>query len=246
MKTVGIVGFGSFGKFLAEKLSSHAKVRVYSHGGTESSWSASLLEVAQSDYVVLAIPLDGYEKILFQIKPLLLESTVVIDVCSVKVVATAVLKRLLPDQPRVVTHPMFGPESASIRVTGHTMVMCPSVSDQSAYAVVKEFVASLGITVIEMTPEEHDRQIATVQGLTFFIARALKDMKLNELQLSTPSFRRLLHLAELEQHHSDQLFQTVQLGNPYTMGVRQQFLAQATHIDDMLHKMVELSGGQAI
>jgi prephenate dehydrogenase len=73
--------------------------------------------------------------------------------------------------------------------------------------------------------------MAVVQGLTFFIARTLDDMKLREQQLSTPSFERLLHLAELEQHHSAELFRTIQQGNSYTQNVRRAFM-DAAHIID--------------
>lgn len=237
MKRVGIIGFGSFGKFLAEKLSSHAKVLVYSRSGVDSSWYAPLEEVAACDYVIIATPLDSYDMVLADLQPLLQKSTVLVDVCSVKSKPMAKIGEFFPEQRVVATHPMFGPESASVSLSGHTIIMCPDVSTPEDYEQIKQFAVSLGLEVKEMTCEQHDRGIATVQGLTFFIAHALETMKIHEETLHTPSFQRLLDLAELEQHHSAELFKTIQRGNPYTHEIRERFLKIAQDID---HKISEV------
>lgn len=234
MKTVGIIGFGSFGKFLAEKLSSYAKVYVYSSSGKASSWGASIEKVAACDFVIPAIPLESYEMVLTKLQPHIQPSTVVVDVCSVKVNPLEVIARFLPGQMVVATHPMFGPESASVSLEGHTMVMCPDASSSEPYAIIKKFVESLGLDVKEMTPEEHDQEIAVVQGLTFFVARTLVTMGIHDQKLHTPSFGRLLNLAELESHHSQGLFETIQLGNTFSSEVRERFIAIAEQIDNGL------------
>lgn len=234
MKRVGIIGFGSFGKFLAEKLSSHAKVLVYSHRGVNSSWYAPLEEVAACDFVVLATPLESYDEVLESIKPHMPGTSVLVDVCSVKTEPLAKIARHLPKQRVVATHPMFGPESASVSLKGHTIIMCPDVSTAEEYEFVKQFALSLELNVQEMTTEEHDRGIATVQGLTFFIAHTLEKMKIHEETLHTPSFQRLLDLAELEKHHSAELFKTIQKGNPYAADVRDRFLHIAESINESI------------
>ena len=236
MKRVGIIGFGSFGKFLAEKLSSHAKVLVYSHRGVNSSWYAPLDEVAGCDYVVLATPLESYDEVLASIKPHLSPTSVIVDVCSVKTEPLQKISKHMPDQKVVATHPMFGPESAGVSVKGHTIIMCPDVSTADEYDMIKNFAESVDLNVMEMSAEEHDRGIATVQGLTFFIAHTLEVMKIHEEKLHTPSFQRLLDLAELEKHHSAELFRTIQKGNPYTSEIRGRFLKAAEAIDNEIDK----------
>jgi prephenate dehydrogenase len=123
MKTVGIIGFGSFGRFLAEKLSSHAKVYVYSASGKANSWTASLEEIAACDFIVPAIPLESYESAFNELSGHISPESVIVDVCSVKVKPLQIIKRILPQQPTLATHPMFGPESASVSLAGHTIVM---------------------------------------------------------------------------------------------------------------------------
>lgn len=224
MTSVGIIGFGSFGKFLAEKLSPHVQVRVYSYSGKTSEWTAELGDVCAADYVLLAIPLDAYEQTLDEIKNKLRPDTVLVDVCSVKEQPVRLIKQILPNQPLVATHPLFGPESAADSLSGHTLVLCPDDSDTVALKVTERFANEQDLKVVHMTAAEHDKEMAVVQGLTFFIAHALKDLKLHEQKLSTPSFERLRRLAKLEAHHSEELFQTIQAGNIYTAEVRNRFM----------------------
>lgn len=222
MKTVGIVGGGSFGQLLAEKLDGKVEVLLSSRS-RQTRWSASLAEVAQADYLILAIPLTAYAAVLSELKSHLGSQTIIVDVCSVKVEPIELIRQILPDVKVVATHPLFGPESAAQSVQDHTVVLCPDVSDQEELAVIEVFVQSLGLKIVRMSAEEHDAQMAVVQGLTFFIARALKNTGIHQQKLETPSFRRLLHLAELEEHHSDDLFYTIQNGNPQTKAAREAF-----------------------
>lgn len=235
--TIGIIGAGSFGMFLAEKLAPFAEVKVYSRSGKGGRWNATLEATAQCDWLIPSIPLDAYDTSLAVFVSHVRPNTILVDVCSVKEVPMQHLERLFPDHRRVATHPLFGPESAGDSLVGHVVVLCKDFSDPSVYQTVKRFAEQLQLKVIEMTAAEHDREMAMVQGLTFFIARALKDMHLHKMQLETPSFKRLRHLADLEVHHSDELFKTIQRGNPQTAAVREIFLREA----EAIHRQLEQS-----
>lgn len=238
--TIGIIGFGSFGKFLAEKLSSHGVVKVYDRRERPTTWRASFEEVATCEYIVLSVPLEAYDETLERLAAVIPKSSILVDVCSVKERPVELIRRYLPGQPLVATHPLFGPESASVSLGGQTFVMCPEVSDPRPYAKIQQFAETLELRVVEMSIAEHDREMAVAQGLTFFIARTLDGMKLHEQQLSTPSFERLLYLAELEKHHSAELFRTIQQGNAHTKAVREAFLGAARALDDELLGLSEV------
>lgn len=224
MISVGIIGQGSFGRFVAEKLADYFEVKTYDSYNIDSKWATSFEEVARCKYVVLAVPLGSYQEVLNSLMPLVNEETVLIDVCSVKEKSVEIIKSILPEVQLVATHPMFGPESAAESLEGHDFILCPEVSVKSAYDKIKEFALKLKLNVVEISAEEHDKEIAVVQGLTFFVARALDQIGLHKQKLKTPSFGRLLHLAELEKHHSMELFKTIQQGNKYTKEVRENFL----------------------
>lgn len=231
MKTIGIIGFGSFGRFLAEKLDPFATVFVYSHSNKNNAWKQGLDIVAAADYVILAIPLEAYESLLRDIKDKLRPDTILVDVCSVKETPISIIQRVLPNQPLLATHPLFGPESAKDSLKGHVLVLCPEVSDLGALTEAEHFAAALELKTIRMNAQDHDKEMSIVQGLTFFIAHALKDMKLHSQTLSTPSFEKLLNLAQLEANHSKELFKTIQAGNIYTTDMRLRFIEICKELD---------------
>lgn len=234
MKTVGIIGFGSFGKFLAEKLDSFVEVRVFSASGKPNKWASSLEQVTATDFLILSIPLEAYKDTLNKIKKHLGTKTVIVDVCSVKQDPLQIIRSILPKQPTVSTHPLFGPESAGDSLIGHTLVLCPEDSDKQALETIESFALQIELKVINMSAEEHDEEMAVVQGLTFFVAHSLKDMNLHQQKLSTPSFEKLLQLASLEKHHSDELFNTIQTGNTKTKDIRQRFIKLAKSLDQKI------------
>jgi prephenate dehydrogenase len=225
MKSVGIIGYGSFGAFLVRKLSGKVGVKVHDpYADVPQGLSCSIEAISKCEYVVLAIPVSAYKETLNKIKLLITSETVLVDISSVKSVPVSLLKEFLPKQKRVIMHPLFGPQSAEESFDGHVVVMCPSESDKESYDSVREYVESLGLKVVEKTPEEHDKEMALAQGLTFFLARALLRSQVHDVELITPSFKKLLDLAELESHHSEDLFKTIQLNNPYTAEMRSQFI----------------------
>lgn len=134
----------------------------------------------------------------------------------------------------VATHPLFGPESAAKTLSGHTFVLCRDASNNAEATVIADFANKLGLNVVEQTTIEHDKEMATVHALTFFIAQGLVNNKIHDASLRTPSFQKLLSLAELERHHSEELFKTIQQGNPYASSVRAQFMQELQNIDTAL------------
>src|SRR5688500_9362812 len=128
MKSLGIIGYGHFGKFLAGKLNDHFDLKVYSHSGKDNPWSSSLEEVAQCDYLILSLPLAKHKEVCEQLKPPLNDDTVIVDVCSVKEESGLIIKKVLPDHRLLSTHPLFGPESAADSLKDHVIVLCPDLS----------------------------------------------------------------------------------------------------------------------
>ena len=235
MISVGIIGYGSFGSFLTRKLSGHVQLKVVDPSqDIPVKIKGSLEQVCKCDYVVLAVPISSYDSILTEIKSFLRADSVIVDISSVKMTPNLKLEELLPGCRKVVMHPLFGPQSAEESLSGHVVVMCPEVSDVGAYRAVKSITQNLGLKVIEKSAVEHDKEMALAQGLTFYLARALLRCGVHNIELQTPSFKKLLDLAELESHHSEDLFKTIQVGNPFTAEVRQKFIDVATELNSEL------------
>lgn len=230
---IGLFGYGSFGKLIAKHLSKHFPVLIYhpSAKPTEklppNCQATSMEAVASCTVLILGVNLNRLEALLKQIKPHLTPGALIIDVTSVKVLPVRLMQKHLPKTVQILaTHPLFGPQSApGDTLKGQKIIIHPVRVKN--LATIKKFLSNdLQLDVISMTPSEHDKKMALVHGLTFFLARGLLKMDLPKFGLDAPSYKKLLALAELETHHSRELFNTIEVGNPYAAAVRKKFIAQ--------------------
>lgn len=236
MNSVAILGCGSFGSFLAQKLSPLVKLKVYDQNPSKVplKWRSSLADCCEADFLILAVPLEAYEDLLGQLRPFWRKEAVLLDVCSVKQASIEAIQAFLPEAKLLATHPLFGPQSAQKSLEGQVWVICPEASDEAAAIQWETFLQDLKMQVIHKSAEDHDQEMAVLQGLTFFVARSLLNFGLHDLSLHTPSFKKLLALADMEAQHSLELFSTIQNGNPFTKGVRERFLEEAQRLNDTL------------
>ena len=103
--TIGIIGRGNFAQLLKKILKPYA--RSINLIGRDSSESERL-KVFTSDIVILSVTFDKYKDIIGELKKNLRPDSLLLDVCSVKVMPTKFLKKHLPDHKNLLlTHPLF-------------------------------------------------------------------------------------------------------------------------------------------
>lgn len=230
--TVSIIGLGSFGQFVVRLLSKHTQVSLIGYDTDlatntpdDISRVGSLEKAAQADIILLTIPLNTYETTLAELRTYLAAHTLLIDVCSVKVKPEQLIAQYLPDHQNILlTHPLFGPQSAVKSTAGHKLIITKS-SGHHTRQVISFFEEILELDVSFMASDEHDRVMAQVHALTFFVARGLRNMDLPEVPFMTPSYQQVLDLIKLDAAHSEELYNTIETGNPYAAEMRQEFMA---------------------
>jgi prephenate dehydrogenase len=203
--------------------------------------AGSLDDVAGCDVVLLAVPAAALPATLDALRPRLAARTVVMDVVSTKARATALLPELLPDHPNLLaTHPLFGPPSMRRMRSGQRLVVTFTRGER-AEAFLAWLHRRYGLEILEVDADDHDRAMAYMQALPFFIARALVSLQVDHLpnvahrdQLSLPSFEQLERIAEIEHLHTDDMFETCQQSNPYAQAARQQLIDALTRLHDDL------------
>ncbi len=229
--TVGIVGFGRFGELAARYLAVDFPVRVYDPTAAiqdVASIGAELvpLEAAsRCKVVVLAVPISCLQGVLDQVRPYLTPDSLVVDVCSVKEYPVRWMQELLPPSVAILaTHPMFGPDSAAESLQGRKIVLCPVRIAPPRFKAIHRYLIAKGLVVIETNPSEHDRQIAVSLALTHFIGRSLAGMGAKPQEIDTEGYKRLLHILDVVENDTWQLFEDMHRFNPYALEARRSFM----------------------
>jgi len=234
--TVGIVGLGAFGRLMARHLSRHVSLLAYDPSLPEGdvidgALAASLEAVARCRIVVLATPVNRLAAVVAAIAPHLRPGVLVADVGSVKVGPAAILRDGLPAHVEILgTHPLFGPQSARDGIRGHKIALCP-IRGRQWRRVAAFLRGTLGLDVIVTTPEAHDREAATVQGLTHLIAKVLVRMEPLPTRMTTASFDMLCRAVEMVRHDAPEVFLAIEQANPYAPDVRRRFFRLAAELD---------------
>lgn len=241
MKSLGIIGFGEFGRLAAAHLAgrfeigAHDPHRLAAEIEAAGARPLSLEEAARCDVVILAVPVQTMEEVIARIAPLVRPGATVIDVASVKTLPSQWLANHLPETVHAVpTHPLFGPQSvARDGLGGRQFVICPLRGEQ--HLKVAALGEDLGLRVRITSAEKHDREMAYVQGLTHLIGRALTAMQIPDEMLKTQTYQHLLDMTDLIGRDSFELFTAIQTLNPFAKPVTEEFVTRAAGLLAQVH-----------
>lgn len=188
--TIGIVGFGNFGQFLAERFvgAGHRVICTSRGDYTEKAaemgarYYASVDDFCEAhpDVVVLATSILSLQDILGKLPvQRLRRSTLFVDVLSVKVFPKNLLLESLPKEVDILcTHPMFGPDSGKGSWDGLNFMyervrIGASEERKRRVETFIDFFREQGCRMVEMTCEEHDRAAASTQFITHSVGRCV-------------------------------------------------------------------------
>lgn len=225
---LGLIGFGAFGQLAARHLAPRFDILAHDPAATDDLDGlvrlTDLAAAAACPVVVLAVPVEGLEATVAAIASHVAPDALVLDVGSVKIKPARIMAGGLPASVRVVgTHPLFGPQSGKDGIVGLRIAVCAVRDDRAAGRVAAFCRRTLGLRVFRVSPEDHDREAATVQGLTHLIARVLMAMEPLPTRMTTGSFERLMQAVELVRHDSPAVFRAIEQDNPFAAGVRKRF-----------------------
>lgn len=137
--------------------------------------------VREADLIVLATPVDTYERHLKEWASCLKGGAIVTDVGSVKGPLVEQAEAAMPHRVHFVgAHPIAGKEKTGVTAgtpqlfTGARCIITPTkTTDAEALARVRALWRETGSTVLEMDPYEHDKILGAVSHLPHVVAFAL-------------------------------------------------------------------------
>ncbi len=237
------MGFGRFGRMAYGYLQKSKELLVFDRDPQKLqglAQAATFANTVSAALIVLSVPTSEMAAVCKQMAPLLREGQIVVDTCSVKEKPIAEMLTHLPESVQLLgTHPLFGPDSGELGIEGLKIALCPVRIERAAYEWVCGCLKQLGLTLMETTPQEHDKQIARSQAIFHLIAQTIKELQWAGQAISTPGPEEFYRLIESVQHDTDQLFFDMERGNPYAADCRDQFIRAMTEIHEGLLENLE-------
>jgi prephenate dehydrogenase len=224
--TVGIVGYGRFGRLAAAYAAKRTRVLVFDpllkpgRVMQRRVRAGTLHEVASQQIVVLAVPVSSLRQVLFSIRKILRPATLVLDVCAVKTKPVVWLEDILPDNVSILgTHPLFGPDSAGESLQGHRVYLCPVRIAKQLLRHTIRLLKREGLVVEVVSPALHDKTMAETLFLTQYIGRLVAKTRLPRHEVSTKSYTELMKMVAIADNDSRELFADMLNYNPYARKV---------------------------
>ena len=222
---IGVYGLGRFGAFWANCLAEKFEVYGYSRNPKRVT-SGKIVRVSEEellscDTIFLCVSISSMEEVVRRISEQIKRDATIIDTCSVKVYPVEVMVDTLPAAASIIgTHPMFGPDSGKAGIVGLPLVYCPIRAGNETQKYWLSVFNEMGLSVYQLTPEEHDREAAYTQGITHFMGRVLDDLHLEKSEIGTLGYQKLLDIIEQTCNDPYQLFLDLQRYNPFTGEMR--------------------------
>ncbi|MDP6628136.1 MAG: prephenate dehydrogenase/arogenate dehydrogenase family protein [Candidatus Marinimicrobia bacterium] len=240
MNSIGIIGFGRFGKVLANILQKGFSIKAYDPKPSDAFPGVSFIDletVLKEKVIFIAVSIRYFESVIQEIAPNLSEGTTILDVCSVKKHPAEIMEANLPDHVGIIaTHPMFGPDSF-LSNNRLKMMMNNTRDTHDQFKFWKRFFTDQGIQVMEMSPDQHDQLAAKTQGVTHFLGRMLKEYGIRKTAIDTQGFRDLLDLVDQTCNDTWELYTDLQLYNPYTDEMINKLKSATQSLDSRLKEL---------
>ena len=200
-------------------------------------------EVAGSEVVIISVPIDITEQVIAEVAPMMRAGSLLMDLTSLKTGPTRAMQKYAPADVEILgTHPMFGPTIPNLN--GQRFILTP-IADrcQKWFPVIREMLEESGAHIVIVGPEEHDRLVSVVQGLTHFayitIGTTLDRLDFNvkeSRRFMSPVYDIMLDFVGRILGQNPYLYAMIQMENPEVIRVHDAFLQECHSISEMVRE----------
>ena len=200
---VGIIGLGLIGSSLALKISeAYNDITIYGEDISESNLKYTIenkiisnkleeKDYSKLDILFVAIPVDQVLKVLSPILDKVGENTLVVDLGSTKKPICDLVNSNQNRRKFLAAHPIAGTEFSgpmsadSSLFDNKTIILCETEKTENRLLnIAKDLFLSIGMSIKEMTADDHDKHIAYVSHLShitsFMLGKTVMDKEKDE------------------------------------------------------------------
>lgn len=196
---------------------------------------------SEADIVIITVPIRKTLDVIREIAPVVKKGSLLMDLTSIKKEPCEAMERFAKPGVEIVgTHPVFGPTVGDFK--GQNFVLCKVRGDRW-FKWFKDFLKKEGASITVCGPDEHDRAMGVVQGMTHFMlisaGMAMRDLNFDlskSRKFSSPVYDLILDLVGRILAQDPHLYGEIQLDNKKTKDVRKAFLKAAERLDGIINK----------
>ena len=243
---IGIIGFGRFGQFIGTEMVKYG-FNVFATSRTDYSELSEKLgitfldkykfENTFLDIIILATSILSFEGVIDSYPKTFWNNKLIVDVLSVKSYPFEILNNKFPNNDLLLTHPMFGPDSANNVNGWHDKSFVYWKKVKKNFKLVQDFLdfwRLQGCKMIEMNPDEHDRLTANSQFLTHFIGRTLELLNCQNTNVDTDGYKSLIKIKDHSVNDSWDLFYALAKYNPKSLDTISKLKYQLNNLEEKL------------
>lgn len=246
-----IGGTRGLGKWIAEHLKNDFNITITSRKKTSGLEVARELDVDYNDnnieaiknaeIVLFCVPIEHMVETIKQVAPHAPEGSLLMDVASVKTDPSNALRDYAPENVEILPcHPMFGPRIPSLK--RQIIVLTPVEGRSDNWLqIVNEYLENADCEIVMTTPEEHDKYMSIVQGLTHFsyisLASAIRKLNINvkrSRSFSSPVYSIMLDMASRIVYQNPHLYYSIQKNNKETSNARKTLIKESIYLSNLI------------
>lgn len=191
----------------------------------------------KADIIIVSVPIRETVKVIEEIAPHIKEDALLTDFTSIKIKPMEAMEKAKCGI--LGGHPLF---DSTVGFKGQNFILCP-IKENNNSKWYRLFLKGLGLNLIELSAEEHDKNMAVIQGLTHIsnisLGYALKklgyDLGMGE-KLSSPVYLLRLYTAGRILAQDEKLYSDIEMENPYSKDVAKAYLEAVKEIEESVEK----------
>lgn len=246
-----IGGTRGLGRWIAEHLNNEFNITITSRNKDSGLEVARELNVEyknnnieaiqDADIVIFSVPIEHIAEIIEEVAPHAREGSLLMDVCSIKTEAAEALNRYAPKNVEILPcHPMFGPRVPTIE---RQIIILTPVENRSNnwFERVENYLKKAECEVVVTTPEEHDKYMSIVQGLTHFsfitLASTIRKLHINverSRSFSSPVYSLMLDMVSRIVYQNPHLYYSIQKNNKETTHAREALIKEGVYLSKLI------------
>ena len=242
-----------FGRWIAEHLNNDFNITITSPNKDSGIKVAKELNVdynsdnveaiQNADIIIFSVPIDQMVKTIKEVAPHAKKGSLLMDVCSVKTEAAEALMKYAPENVEILPcHPMFGPRIPSIK---RQIIVLTPIKDRASTWLdrVKRYLVKSECELVITTPQEHDKYMSIVQGLTHFsfitLASTIRKLNINvkiSRSFSSPVYSLMLDMVSRIVYQNPHLYYSIQKNNKETSNARKTLIKEGTYLSRLIEE----------